>query len=94
MEADWVSLKIDTLSEKKLYYINRTHKYLKFGSIIEGNLQFANDFNHELTTETMLLKGVNDSKEEIEKVAKYLEELKPDKAYVAIPSRKRCKTGK
>jgi wyosine [tRNA(Phe)-imidazoG37] synthetase (radical SAM superfamily) len=87
MEADWVSLKIDTLSEKKWYEINRPHKSLKFESIIEGMLQFANDFNHELTTETMLLKDINDSKEEIENVAKYLEELKPDKAYVAIPTR-------
>ncbi len=87
MEADWVSLKIDSLDEKIWRKVNRPHKFLKFESIIEGMLQFANDFNHELATETMLLKGINDSKEEIEKVAKYLEELKPDKSYVAIPTR-------
>jgi wyosine [tRNA(Phe)-imidazoG37] synthetase (radical SAM superfamily) len=50
-------------------------------------LEFANIFNGELATESMLIRGVNDDGGEIEKVADFISELKPDKAYLAIPTR-------
>jgi len=35
----------------------------------------------------MLIRGVNDDVQEINKIADFLAELKPDKAYLAIPTR-------
>jgi wyosine [tRNA(Phe)-imidazoG37] synthetase (radical SAM superfamily) len=35
----------------------------------------------------MLIKGLNDSAEEVENVAEFLVDLNPDKAYIAIPTR-------
>jgi wyosine [tRNA(Phe)-imidazoG37] synthetase (radical SAM superfamily) len=86
-KADWVSLKVDAVSEETWRSINRPHKSLKLKTILEGMLKFARAFGGELTTETMLIRGVNDDPGEVNKIAEFLVLLKPNKAYVAIPTR-------
>jgi len=86
-EADWVSLKVDTVSKEIWRRINRPQKSLKLEAILEGMLEFANIFKGELTTESMLIQGINDNGEEIERIADFLAELEPNKAYLAIPTR-------
>lgn len=86
-KADWVSLKVDTVSKEIWHRINRPQKSLQLEVILDGMLKFANIFKGELTTESMLIQGINDDSEEIEKIAGFLTELKPDKAYLAIPTR-------
>lgn len=54
---------------------------------MKGILEFADIFKGELATETMLIKDINDKDEEIRKIAGFLAELKPDKVYIAIPTR-------
>ncbi len=85
-KANWVSLKVDAISEKTWRRIDRGHKSLELKAIVDGMLQFASTFKGELTTETMLIQGINDSYEEIEKIAAFLSELEPNKAYLAIPT--------
>jgi len=86
-KADWVSLKVDAVSMGIWRRINRPSKSLKLKVILDGMLQFAGVFKGELATESMLIQGINDSSREIEKIAGFLAELKPDKAYLAIPTR-------
>ena len=86
-KADWVSLKIDAVSEDTWHRINRPHKLLKLETILKGMLKFAQAFEGELTTETMLIRDVNDDLDEIKRIAELLAVLKPTKAYVAIPTR-------
>jgi len=86
-KADWVSLKVDTVSKEIWHRINRPQKSLQLETILDGMLKFANTFKGELTTESMLIQGINDDSEEIGKIADFLAELKPDKAYLAIPTR-------
>ena len=86
-KANWVSLKVDAISEKTWHRIDRGHKSLELKAILDGMLQFASTFKGELTTETMLIQGINDSYEEIEKIAAFLSKLEPNKAYLAIPTR-------
>jgi wyosine [tRNA(Phe)-imidazoG37] synthetase (radical SAM superfamily) len=85
--SDWVSLKVDAVSEEIWRKVNRPHGMLKLDEILEGMSIYKRIFNGELTTETMLVRGVNDTLDEMEKVAYFLEELNPDKAYIAIPTR-------
>ena len=87
LKADWVSLKIDAVTDEIWRKINRPHKSLKLEMILEGMLEFADVFKGELSTETMLIQDVNDKAEEIRGIAGFLAELKPDKAYIAIPTR-------
>jgi wyosine [tRNA(Phe)-imidazoG37] synthetase (radical SAM superfamily) len=86
-KADWVSLKVDAVTPEIWHRVNRPHRALKLNTILEGILGFARVFQGELTTETMLIQGVNDDLGEVRKVADFLEELRPDKAYLAIPTR-------
>jgi len=87
LKADWVSLKVDAVSEETWRRIDRPHQSLRLEPILEGMLKFAKTFEGELTTETMLVRGVNDAPGEIKEIAQFLTEVKPQKAYVAIPTR-------
>ena len=86
-KADWVSLKVDVVTEKTWHRINGPHKSLKLEAILHGMLRFRKVFGGEVTTETMLVRGINDDLSEIERLVGFLAELKPDMAYLAIPTR-------
>jgi wyosine [tRNA(Phe)-imidazoG37] synthetase (radical SAM superfamily) len=86
-QADWVSLKVDSTREVVWSQVNRPHGMLQLASVLEGMLQFARTYRGELVTETMLVRDVNDQDEYIEELADYLVQLRPTKAYLAIPTR-------
>jgi len=86
-KADWVSMKIDTVSKETWRRINRPQKSLKLEVVLDGMVKFTNVFKGELATESMLIEGVNDNSGEIERIADFLAQLKPNKAYLAIPTR-------
>jgi wyosine [tRNA(Phe)-imidazoG37] synthetase (radical SAM superfamily) len=87
LKADWLSLKVDAVNEETWRKVNRPHKLLKLETILEGMLKFAREFEGKLTTETMLVRDVNDDLGEIKRIAEFLAVLKPAIAYVAIPTR-------
>ena len=66
---------------------------MKIEAILAGVLKFADTFAGELVTETMLIQGINDNRGEIEETADFLAELKPDRAYLAIPTRPPAQRG-
>ena len=86
-KADWVCLKMDTVTNAIWRRINRPHVEIKLDDILDGMLSFAGSFQGELTTETMLIRGINDSEHEVSKTASFLAKLKPAKAYLAVPTR-------
>jgi wyosine [tRNA(Phe)-imidazoG37] synthetase (radical SAM superfamily) len=87
LEADFVSLKVDSVNEKLWKRINRPHKDLKLNTILEGISDFADEFRGTIVSETMLIDGINYGGE-FEKTAEFLKHLKRlDKAYLAIPTR-------
>lgn len=85
--ADYVSVKVDTVKEATWNTINRPHGRLKFQAILNGVDDFSQSFGGVLTTETMLVKNVNDSLDEVGALAEYLNGLKKKKSYFAIPVR-------
>jgi len=86
-KADWVSLKADAVSTEIWRRVNRPQKSLKLELILEGMLKFAGIYEGELATESMLIQGINDNAEAVERIANFLAKLKPNKAYLAIPIR-------
>jgi len=86
-KADWVCLKVDAVTLEIWQSINRPHEKIKLDTILEGMLGFAKSFQGELTSETMLIRGINDSDREIREIAAFLAALKPAKAYLAVPIR-------
>lgn len=86
-KADWVSLKIDAAMPEAWHRVNRPYKKLQLASIQDGMLRFARNYDGKLVTETMLVKGINDGEDHLRKVAEFLARLRPDIAYLSIPTR-------
>jgi wyosine [tRNA(Phe)-imidazoG37] synthetase (radical SAM superfamily) len=87
LEAEFVSVKVDAISEDLWRRINRPHKDLKLNTILEGIIEFAEEFKGILVSETMLIDGI-DYGDEFKKIADFLFHLKNlGKAYVAVPTR-------
>ena len=52
--------------------IDRPHRSLGLSAVLEGMLAFAEAYRGELTTETMLVRGVNDDAAHLADVASFL----------------------
>jgi wyosine [tRNA(Phe)-imidazoG37] synthetase (radical SAM superfamily) len=87
LKADYVSFKADAFSHEPWKKINIPHKQLDLQSIKEGICVFRNYFSGKMVTETMLVKGVNDSPDELKNTARVIESFEPETAYIAIPTR-------
>lgn len=85
--ADWVSIKMDSLREEVWKKVNRPHGKIRFEDVRSGILEFSREYQGFLAMETMLVKDLNDSREDLEEVASFLGEIKPDRAYLAVPTR-------
>ena len=85
--ADWVSVKVDSVVEAVWKRINRPDERLRLADILEGIRRFAGTFSGVLVTETMLVAGVNDTGDSVEKTATFIHEVVPATAYLAIPIR-------
>ena len=86
-KADWVSVKIDAVTTKIWHIINRPHRKLDLDTVLHGILTFSHGFPGVLTTETMLIQGINDSTEELSKICRVITELDTSKSYIAVPTR-------
>jgi len=87
MHADWVSVKVDAITNMRWGLINRPHNELQIDCILKGVKDFAKEYKGVLTTETMLVRNYNDDARELEKIAGFLENIRPDIAYISIPTR-------
>ena len=86
-KADWVSLKIDTMDQHIWLQMNRPSLSVNYTDVLEGITHFKKSFDGNLVTETMLIQDVNDSSEDVEKVAQFIARLAPKKSYISVPIR-------
>jgi wyosine [tRNA(Phe)-imidazoG37] synthetase (radical SAM superfamily) len=86
-KVDFISLKIDAVSEDLWRKMNRPQKDLRLNIILQGIREFTEEFQGIVASETMLIGNI-DYRHELEKIAEFLTELKKlTKAYLAIPTR-------
>ncbi len=93
LQADWVSLKVDSVDENTWRKINRPHRQLSLYHILEGMLAFQKKYRGELATESMLVAGLNDSEKNTYQLCDFLLELQPLKSYLSIPTRPPAEPG-
>ncbi|MBN1480900.1 radical SAM protein [candidate division KSB1 bacterium] len=86
-KADWVSVKIDSMQDDMWHKINRPHRSLELAKILDGIKRFATEFQGRLVTETMLVRDLNDSEEQILQIASFLKQISPDTSCLSIPTR-------
>jgi wyosine [tRNA(Phe)-imidazoG37] synthetase (radical SAM superfamily) len=86
-KADWVSLKVDATREEVWRQIDRPHGTLQLAAILDGVRKFADAYGGDLTTETMLVTGINDDDACVAQVADFLAQLQPAVSYLSVPTR-------
>ena len=87
MQADWVSVKTDAADGRVWKTIDRPHGKLCFETVMQGVLDFAKVFKGTIAAETMLVGGLNDSREHVGRLADHLKRMKPSTAYLLVPTR-------
>lgn len=83
--ADWVCLKVDSVDRATWHALNRPHPGLDLATILEGIRAFAKEYRGTLASETTLVAGLNDAAEEVEALARFLEEIGIRLAYLSRP---------
>ena len=87
MEADTVSIKVDSVIAETWHKIDRPHGTLDLDEVFNGIHWFAQIYRGQLLTETMLVRGLNDSRQEAQAAAAFIADLNPTAAYLALPLR-------
>jgi|LGVE01.1.fsa_nt_gb wyosine [tRNA(Phe)-imidazoG37] synthetase (radical SAM superfamily) len=85
--ADIVLPTLDAYDEVSFRKISRPHGSLKFSEVIRGVEDFSEKYEGQLWIEIMLMKGINDDDESLNKYSKLLERIKYSKLYLNTPVR-------
>ncbi|TFG24061.1 MAG: radical SAM protein [Promethearchaeota archaeon] len=87
MLADVVLPSLDAGDSQLFIKINRPHPSLKYNDIIQGIIEFKRKFKGKLWLEIMIIKGVNDSNENLLKIKEKIDLIKPDRIDINVPTR-------
>ncbi|MBN2807315.1 MAG: radical SAM protein [Prolixibacteraceae bacterium] len=87
LNADWVSLKVDSVEQETWEKINRHHPGINLEKVLEGIEIFAEQYKGRLHTETMLVEDVNDHHSSIDATSAFISKLNVETAYLSIPTR-------
>ena len=85
--ADVVLPSLDAGVEKLFIKINRPHPSIEYEKMIQGYIDFRKEFKGQFWIEIMLLKGINDSKEDLVNIKLKLDLIKPDRIDINVPIR-------
>jgi len=77
LKLDEVKLSLDCATQKCLKKLDRSHSGIEIEKIKAGMLEFKSKYNGPLIIEILMVKTLNDSKEEIVKLNEYLLKLQP-----------------
>jgi wyosine [tRNA(Phe)-imidazoG37] synthetase (radical SAM superfamily) len=86
-EADLVVPSLDAITPTLFEYINRPHPSIKIEEIVSGLMQFRKHYRGQLWLEILFCRGVNDGREEIEKLRAAVEKIAPDRIQLNTPVR-------
>ncbi len=78
-KIDIVKLSLDCVSERCFKRLDRPLKGIEVKSIIEGMKEFRKEYQGDLVVEILLVRGVNDKIEEMEKLRDVLKEISPNR---------------
>ena len=85
--SDWVSVKVDAVDQPLWRRVDRPHRALRLEAILQGIVDFSEDFKGVLVSESMLLAGINDDERSLEAIAEFLAKADPAVAYISVPTR-------
>lgn len=86
-KLDEVKLSLDCATQKCLQKLDRSHTGINVENIKAGMLEFKSKYNGPLIIEILIVKTLNDSKVEIDKLNEYLLKLKPTRIDISTIDR-------
>ena len=87
MLADVVLPSLDAGDEKLFIKINRPHPSIKYDDVIQGFIEFRKNYKGKFWIEIMIMKGINDSRNELIKLKEKVDLLMPDRIDINVPIR-------
>lgn len=87
LKADVVLPSLDAASEAVFRYINRPHSLTSLSTIVEGLRSFRQVYTGLIWLEVMLIRGVNDDPEELERLRAVIRELHVDRIHLNTVTR-------
>ena len=85
--TDVILPSLDAGSENLFKKINRPHPSLKYDEIIQGYISFREKYKGKFWLEIMLMKDINDSKDELTLIRDKIDLIKPDRIDINVPIR-------
>ena len=79
LDADLIIPSLDAVSEEVFKRLNRPHRDLKIESIVEELKNLRKRYSGQIFLEIFIVPGLNDTDEEIDRLADIAREIKPDK---------------
>jgi wyosine [tRNA(Phe)-imidazoG37] synthetase (radical SAM superfamily) len=86
-EADVVLPSLDAMTPALFGYINRPHPSLKIEEVFASLIQFRKEYRGQIWLEIVFCRGVNDDKEEIERLKEAIGRIRPDRVQLNTPTR-------
>jgi wyosine [tRNA(Phe)-imidazoG37] synthetase (radical SAM superfamily) len=87
LEADVVLPSLDAITPALFEYIDRPHSSLKIEEIISGLIQFRKQYRGQIWLEILFCRGVNDGRDEVERLKGVIERIQPDRVQLNTPVR-------
>ena len=90
--ADAVLPTLDAATDELYRKINRPHPEVTFEQLVDGLVAFREEYRGKLWVEVMLVRGLNDTCQVLEDIAKVLQWVKPDAVHINLPTRPPAET--
>jgi wyosine [tRNA(Phe)-imidazoG37] synthetase (radical SAM superfamily) len=87
MQADLVIPSVDAVNQQVFENINRPHSGINLKQLLNGLETFSHTYTGRLWVEVMLVKGINDTSEELQALANYLNRLGCEKIQINTVTR-------
>ncbi|MFZ5981351.1 MAG: radical SAM protein [Candidatus Zixiibacteriota bacterium] len=86
-EAEVVIPTLDAGCEKTFKAVNRPHRDIDFTTMLQGLVEFRRMYSGQIWVEVMLVKGLNDTEEELRSIKKEIDMVNPNRVYILTPIR-------
>jgi wyosine [tRNA(Phe)-imidazoG37] synthetase (radical SAM superfamily) len=82
MRADRVKISLSAWDDDSFRKINRPAAGLSFAQLLAGEREFRREYSGELWLEVFLMEGVNATPGQVEKIAGFAREIRPDRIHL------------
>ena len=80
--ANVVKVSLSAWDQASFEWMNRPHPELVFEEVVQGQKAFREMFKGSLWMEVFIVRGINSSPKDVEKIARFAREIRPDRIHL------------